>query len=360
MKIYFGQRLLQDNDVLSVTEANQAIRFTELIPDDFVARQPEGIHTVLYYVLTVTMRRSESAGKEERDFCQNLYHLLKIRDTFQPDKFNFIPPGYYRIQAATNTYSFMVRPSGKAQSLFPALTNLHKDLLFTIATEMPIAEICDLDRDQTFTTPYFWRTLAKERLTENPEYLTSPIDLIQNDLHFVDLHPLSSVEIPFFMGTEGTASIEGVSREGVPDLTSNILFYLRFEKLREKYFNRGDFLYYIEMHLAVMASPQLDGFSGDIRDNIESANEDIPLFFPNITTIPADIVAFQPLEERNAWRFRIYDEILNRLSPLQIQACVTYNEHHPKGISRGLMARLYQKLGITGSLEKFQEDLFGA
>lgn len=284
MKVYFGKTLLQENDVLGVEEANpEYILF-------------EGIYPDAWSSFRVSIKTNEN-DKE---------YILNNKLTHENNKTEklFLSPGNYRLtifvrrmwskEKITDSYAFTVKPSGEVYSRFPKLASLHTDLLTLIAYSLPIAQICDLERpDKKILSPYFFRELAKERLTENPEYLKSPIPDILNDLHFLDLHPITNLE-----------KIEYWDHQ-------TELFWLKFDKVKQKYLSLPNFLCRVEYYLDYLFT-NFDSYADEdegIESVLDVVNEYLGALFPGIRPIPWDVQSRQISQTRT----RIYHDIFTKI-----------------------------------------------
>lgn len=331
MKVYIGQKLLTNEAVLSVTEANHDLNFIDWNEDDL----DEGSLELnldfdfLFNRKMMILRGSLEVVHSDTGFIFTSNHSKISRDVcILNDRRNpifhspgFLPPGIYRLTLKTQSYTFTVKSSGQVYSLFPSLLRLPKDLMRVVAAcdNMTIAQIWDMDKN--FINDYFWKSLAAHRLTESPDYLNKPVFNILQDLHYLDQNPLASI---LFFNVDQS-------------LTEDKIFWLSFDKLKEKFLKRGDLFHLLDEGLAMITSAEIDDVGGFIEDN--EINNDLQTIFPQITPLPLDL---ETMDERKQWREKIYLSIFSFLTQEQLCHTLEYIRDHPKRISLGLVKKMLE------------------
>lgn len=324
MKIYFDQRLLVNNDILGVEEANGGK--IQIIID-------ENDYSILVGRNNFTKFSISELQNTEFDLYWKFISLpVNEPITINLDKI-FISPGSYQISFLSQTFSFTVRPSGEAYCRMPSLLKLPNDLMRLIASSdnMSICVIWDLSiPTKHFATDYFWKSLVTIRLTENLAFLNQPLISIFHRLHELDNQVLSSV--PTF-------------GERV-----NIEHFSQFEKWRERYLNLGRFFYFFEQLFNKLVTLYL-------VDSISETLRMISLLFKQL--FPShpfnESSDDNPGLELNQWRVLIYQEIIQLLSPTQIHASILFlNDIKDK---TSLPSRELMELLVASAEPSFRETI---
>lgn len=331
MKVYFGSKLLSSGDTLGVAEANAG----NITITNFASTTSElelindGIDSILGYAgIRVSICRESYVYFNNMVTVEFIELVNPI--TISKEKM-FFPPGNYRMVIHKSKYLFTIRPSGQNYLGFPHLMRLPPEILATVASflfsdgkGMTIGEIWDLGiPNKNFCTPFFWRQLASIRLTKREEYLNeNPRSDILNDLHYLDLHPLTQEDM------------DSLEDEGNRDKEYNYLEkFSRFELWRERYLDLGRFFYFIEMHLSMLDFPAIT--PDEAYEKYQSTQRVLALLFPEMEQT---ILENMEWNERNLWRISIYRQVMDNLTHKQYTTTLDYLMNNRKGISRYLIS----------------------